>query len=383
MSYESPSPFARPASGLRIKEGAPAIPRPTKEETASFPEEARKLLAENWGAQAPLVKTGPYPLKWLEGRHFLLAGATGPGLGGALATAVLNLLGDSGSLTVVARDLTRSIGYETGVAMQRQAEEAGLGRRFHWLNDGLALEGEEIEKIVSALREGGADRVLYINTVAAASSGLLPGCPPVFVKDVDEKGLFQWQLTPLNERSIEATRFIMGTMAVQFPHELEKAGIQVEATAFADWRGSLDRCSRDPAAPEYGRQGAYSTSLYLPKDILQEATASAYGSGKTLLDIFFPIMRTRALGFIPGGTTMSCVYNNLMKREGVRRIDVPELALAMVARIGRAIDQGDDNPFPRLDAHEVPLDLWFCEVVKRLNEDEDSEFYFKRWIEGV
>lgn len=381
MSYESPSPYARPTPGLRTKEGAPAIPRPTKEEIASFPQEARKLLDRNWAAQAPRVKAGPYPLKWLEGRHFLLAGATGPGLGGALSTALLNLLGGSGSLTVVARDLTRSIGYETGVAMQRQAEEAGLGTRFHWLNDGLVLEGEGLEKILSALKGAGADRVVYINTVAAASSGLLPGCPPVFVKDVDEEGLFQWQLSPLNDRSIEATRFIMGTMAVQFPHELEKAGIPVEATAFADWRGSLDRCSRDPAALEYGRQGAYSTSLYLPKDLLQEATSSAYGSGKIVLDLFFPIMRTRALTFIPGGTAMSCVYDNLMKREEVRRIDIPELALAMLDRIGRAIDKGDDNPFPRLDTHEAPLDLWFYEVVKRLNEDEESAFYFKRWIE--
>jgi len=42
----------------------------------------------------------------------------------------------------------------------------------------------------------------------------------------------------------------------------------------------------------------------------------------------------------------------------------------------------DDNPFPRLDGHEAPLDLWFYEVVKRLNDDPGSEFYFKKWIEG-
>ena len=77
---------------------------------------------------------------------------------------------------------------------------------------------------------------------------------------------------------------------------------------------------------------------------------------------------------------MSYVYAELMKREGIRRIDVPELALAMLDRIGRAIDEGYDNPFPRLDAHEAPLDLWFYEVVQRLNEDENSEFFFRKWI---
>ena len=288
MSYTSSRFFFAPTKGLRIKEGSPAISRPTKTEIASFPEEARKLLDRNWAAQSSLVEKGSYNPKWLEGRHFLLAGATGPGLGGALAAALLNLLGDSGSLTVVARDLKRSVGYETGVAMQRRAEEASWENRFHWLNDGLALGGGALEKILSALKEAGADRVVYVNTVAAASSGLLPGFPPVFVKDIDEEGLFQWQLSPLNEQSIEATKSIMGTMAVQFPDELEKAGIQVEATAFADWRGSLDHGSRDPATAAYGRQGAYSTSLYLPKDIIQEATSSAYGSGKVVLDLFFP-----------------------------------------------------------------------------------------------
>lgn len=380
MSHKSPSPFISPAPGLRIKEGAPPFPRPTKKEIDSFPEEARNLLDRNWAAQSPLVKTGPYHLNWVEGRHFLLAGATGPGLGGALATALLNLLGKSGSLTVLARDLTRSLGYETGVAMQARAEEAGRGNRFHWLNDGMALEGKTLEKIVKVLNEASADRIVYINTVAAANSGLLPGCPPVYVKDLDEQGLFQWQLFPLDERSIEATKFIMGTMAVQFPHELEKANLRVEATAFADWRGSLDHCSRDPTSVTYGRQGAYSTSLYLPKDIIQEAASSAYGSGKIVLDVFFPIMRTRALAFIPGGTTMSYVYAELLRREGIRRIEVHELALAMLDRIGRAIDEGYDNPFPRLDAHETPLDLWFYEVVQRLNEDENSELYFRKWI---
>ncbi|MBI2877775.1 MAG: hypothetical protein HYY20_12950 [Candidatus Tectomicrobia bacterium] len=382
MLLYRPSPFASPAPGLRLKEGAPPILRPTKEEVAVFLEEARRLLDRNWAAQAALLGAGPYSLKWLEGKHFLLAGATGPGLGCALATAALNLLGEGGSLTVIARDLTRSVGYETGVAMQQRAEAAGLGSRFHWLNDGLALEGEGLEKIVSTLQEAGADQVVYINTVAAASSGLLPGYPPVFVKDVDEEGLFQWQLTPLSERSIEATKFIMGTMAVQFPHELERAGIRVAATAFADWRGSLDRCSRDPDAAEYGRQGAYSTSLHLPKEVLQEATALAYGSGRVVLDLFLPIMRTRALAFIPGGTAMSYIYDQLMKREGIRRVEIPELALAMLDRIGKALDRTDDNPFPRLDAHEASLDLWFYEVVSRLNDDENSAFYFRRWIEG-
>jgi hypothetical protein len=52
----------------------------------------------------------------------------------------------------------------------------------------------------------------------------------------------------------------------------------------------------------------------------------------------------------------------------------------MLDRIGRAVRGESDNPFPRLDLHEASLDRWFLEVLTRLNEDENSDFYFKRWI---
>ncbi len=380
MPASESSPFARPEPGVRIRQGVPELRRPNPEEIASFPEAAGQLVQSTWTEQQALVNTGPHRLEWLQGRHILLVGATGGGLGGALAVAVLHLLGDRGSLTVVARDLKKSVGYQSGLAMQSWAENAGWGKRFHWLNSGVAPDGKRLGEVVSALREAGADRVVYVNTVAAASSGMLPRCPPVFVKDVDEAGLFQWELPPLDERSIEATKFVMGTLAVEFPRALEESGIGVEAVAFTDWRGSLDHSSRDPDSPDYGRQGAYSTSLYLPKDIIQQATSSAYGSGKVVLDLFLPMMKTQALGMIPGGRAMYDLYETILKKDDVKRALPPELALDVLDRIGRAVEDGDDNPFPRLDQFEAPLDLYFLEVLSRLNQDENSDFYYRRWL---
>jgi len=92
-------------------------------------------------------------------------------------------------------------------------------------------------------------------------------------------------------------------------------------------------------------------------------------------------MRTRALPFIPGGMTLSYIYDALMARAGIRRVDVPELGLGMLQEIGRALARDDFNPFPRLDAHELPLDLWFYEVVKQLNEDPHSPFYYRKWFD--
>jgi len=373
------SPFGQPAPGVPIRQGTPPLTRPTKEEIATFPAEAQALLTTAWADQKSLIEASRYDLRWLAGRHVLLAGATGPGLGGAFASAILGL-GTAASVTIVGRDLTRSLNFETGSAMQAKADAANLGNRFHWLNDGLAMEGAPLEKLLAALREAGADRVVYFNTVAAAISGLLPGMPPVFVRDVDENGLFQWQLLPLSEKEIEITKFVMGEMAVRFPSVLEAHGITVEASVFADWRGSLDKVSRDPAQREYGRQGAYSTSLYLPKEILQEATRTAYGTKRVMLDIFYPMMRTRALPLIPGGVTTASINEKLMQREGVRRLDVPELALKGLDFVGKALTEGYDNPFPRTDSHDAHLDEWMFEVMGRLTNDENSEFYYKRWL---
>jgi len=378
MTHKLSSPFTEPMPHLPIREGAPPLARPTKEDMETFPQAAQQVLTANWAAQQSYLTAPDMNLSWLAGRHILLAGATGPGLGGALATTILGH-GQAASLTIVARDLTRSLGYETGKAMQAQAEAAGWGNRFHWLNSGMALEGKPLAQMVEALQEAKADRVIYVNTVAAALSGLLPNMPTVFVKDADETGAFQWQLTPLSEKEIEITRFVMGEMAVQFPQVLAEQGISVELSAFADWRGSLDKISRDPAYPEYGRQGAYSTSLYLPKATIQAATRAAYHTPNRMIDVFFPMMKTRALAFIPGGLMMAGINETLMQKEHIRYRDVPELAVGMLERIGRAL-AGDDNPFPRLDAHDAHLDEWMFEVIARLNNDEDSDFYYKRWV---
>lgn len=374
------SPFASPLSGVPIKEGAPPILPPAKEEIDTFSAQAQSLLQNTQQTQQTLLSTSNYTFNWLKGKHLLLAGATGPGIGGALAVAALNFLKEGGSLTVIGRDLTRSVNYETGVQMQARAEAAGFGNRFHWINAGMALEGKNFEAIVAALNEAGADRVIYVNTVAAAISGLQPGMPPVYIKDVDENGLFQWQLTPLDEQAIKATKFVMGTMNIQFPQALKDAGIDVEISVFADWRGSTDKPGQDPTREEYGRQGAYSTSLYLPKQIIQQHVAENYGSGTKLMDIFYPIMRTRALPFIPGGLAMASIFDKLLAQEGVHRVDQPELALQTLQLIGRALNDGYDNPFPRLDKHEMPLDEWFYQVLQRINTDENSDFYYQRWI---
>jgi hypothetical protein len=376
-----PGPFARPDPSLRIREGAPPLQRPTKEEVGGFPAEARTLLQGTASEQERVLASPEFDLAWMEGRHLLFAGATGPGIGAAMAIAALKHARPA-SITVVARDLRRSLGFETGQLMAAEAEAAANGTAFRWLNDGMGLEGEALETILATLRDAGARRVVYVNTVAAASSGLLPGMPPVYAKDRDEQGLFQWQLTPLGEREIEATSFVMGEMAVRFAQVLEANGIDVEAGVFADWRGSLDRISRDPERPEYGRQGAYSTSLYLPKDIIQEAVREAYGSGKVWLDIFYPMMRTRALPFIPGAVLTADVNATLMRKEGITQRNVPELGVMALDRIGRSLQDRSYNPFPRLDDHDAHLDEWLYEIMARLTNDEDSDFYYERWVDG-
>lgn len=374
---ELPSPWARVEPGTRIKEGAPAIQRPTKEQIAAFPQEANDLIDNSWAAQKAMIDDGRYDASWLDGQHLVIVGGTGRGLGGAVSIVALNHLDRLGSLTVIGRDMKRSMEFEFGTALQERA--ADHADKFHWLNDGISVEGDSFDGIVELLKSKGVKDAIYVNGVAAASSGLLPGLPPVYVKDIDEEGTYVWQLTELPERAIEATKSFMGTLTIQFPEALEAAGVSVEVSAYADWRGSLDRGSRDPASPTFGRWGSYSTSLYLPKDIIQDATRKAYADGKKWIDVFFPTMRTRALPFIPGGMVMADVYDNILGRSGVERVDIPELGLGMVHQIGQRLHDKDDNPFPRLDAYEAPFDEWIYEVLNLINDDASSKFYYKNW----
>ena len=381
MQSKRTSPFLKPIPGLRIKEGAPPVVRPSKEEIENFPSEAQSLINDTWAIQRSLLRARKYHIDWLKDRHVILAGATGQGLGGAYATAVLNSISPKGSLTLLSRDLSKSLQYETGVYMQHIAEQRGITDRFAWINEGVALEGKPFDKTINFLKSVDAKDIIYLNSVAAASSGLLPGMPAIYVRDIDEEGLFQWQLAPLTEKAIDTTKFFMGRQAIRFPIMLEKAGFNVEVRGFADWRGSLDRCSRNPGIPEFGRHGPYSTSLFLPKDIIQKYTSVAYRTrSKVVLDFFFPIMKTRSLAFIPGGTLMGMVFDELRYRTGKAFVDIPELALAALDIIGKSIENGVNNPFPRLDLIEASLELWFYEIMARITNDENSDFYYKHWI---
>jgi hypothetical protein len=379
MASHMISPFARQVPRLRTKKTSVIIHRPTLQEIQNFLDEAENLIKNIRTEQLTLIEKEKYNLDWIEGKHFLIAGATGSGLGGSLVNAILNYPAQFGSLTLISRDPRQSVAYDTGVVMQRQAQLLALP--FYWTNRGMSLEEEGFEELLSALKELKADRVIYINAVAAASSGLLPGFPSVFVKDIDENGLFQWELAPLSETSVKATKFIMGEMAVQFPQKLVSAGIKVDVAAFADWRGSLDQISRNPLSITYARQGPYSTSLYLPKEIVREAVSKSYKKGQKYIDFFFPTMQTRALSLIPGGELLYHLYGMLMKREGIQRKSISELALLMLQGIGNALKQKFFNPFSRLDSHEASLDLWSYEIFENLNDDKSSDFYYAKWID--
>ena len=77
---------------------------------------------------------------------------------------------------------------------------------------------------------------------------------------------------------------------------------------------------------------------------------------------------------------MSSVYASLMEKAGVRRIEIPELALSYLDYIGQTLNGNEYNPFPRFDMHEAALEQWFYEVVLRMNQDEKSDFYYKKWL---
>jgi hypothetical protein len=386
VSIESPSPYSRPRDGLRVIPGAPAPQRPPRDQKeaieARLKSEAQMLVMSAATEQATLVQEQGYDLSWMKGRHFLLAGATGQGLGGALATAILSNLGDKGTLTAVSRDIKLSLGHYSGAALKEKSEDLGVGDRFRFLDRGIAVEGKEFDKLVENLKDLNASDVVYCNMVAAANSGLMPGMPPIYVPDLDDEGLFQWELQPLDERQIAMSRSIMGEMAVAVPQRLAESGVSVQVEGYAGWRGSHDKISRLPERVEYGRQGPYSGSLWLPKDVLDAHVDAAIDKddGRVVQVHFFPVMKTRALGFIPGGNILGGVMDTIMAKERIKFIGINELALMMLDRIGKALAGNAPCPWQRHDLHEVSLDDWFYHILERLTDDESSPYFYKTWM---
>ena len=376
MQYKSP--LTHPCPDVEIKQGSPAIKKPAREDILQFPEKAFQIVEDIFTLQEQ--KQDFFSLEWMKDRHFLLCGATGYGLGANLACAVLAHLGEKGSLTILARDLKSSINYHTGLCLEKKALEKGVS--FQRLNSGISLEPSSVQPVIEALKGRKAKDIIVINTVAYAFSGLFPGFPPIFVKDLDENDdLIQWQLAELNEKQVQINQEVMGDASIRFPGSLEEAGITLSASVFCDWRGSLDKVSRMPEAREYGRQGAYSTSLYIPKQRIQNyVKESVFCCHRYLADVFFPIMDTPALRFLPGGRLIFLLMNGIMKRNGFQEKKVSYLALELLHTLGRDISRQSFNPFPRFHCQESQFDILFFHVLEKLNNKKDDLFFYKNWI---
>ena len=372
-------PFAAPQEKLPIRHGAPPLRRPGKHDGPMLAAEATEVVEEYLAAQTAMTEARKADLQHLADRDVLVVGGTGSGIGGAISLALLNL-GSPRTLTVISRDLRQSKEFYMGELVARLADNLHFGNRFWWSNEGVSSDGAGFDSILEGLKSRGAQNIVYFNCVAAASSGVREGFPEVFVKDIDDGGLFQWRLPTLTDREVHATTHIMGTMATAFPRRLAANGVTTSLSIYADWRGSLDVISRDPSRAEYGRQGPYSTSLFLPKDVIQAEVRSAFGTAENMIDIFYPMMRTRALRFIPGGHLGALLNSNLMRRESIREKGVPELAVESLAIASNALRYGVDNPFPRLDASDAALIEWYYEVLLRLTNDESSPFFFRYWV---
>jgi hypothetical protein len=373
----SVSPYAKPFAGLEIREGGPLLKRSSRDELQKFPAEAKEIIEGIRREQSS--QKNDFALDWMRKRNFLLCGATGYGLGACLAACVLDNIGPEGSLTIVSRDLKNSFNYHTALYLQETA--AAKGVKFTWANTGLSSDDNGFKTLAGILRKQGRD-FIYVNTVAHAFSGLLPGMAPVYVKDLDESGgLIQWKLQELSEKQVGVNREMMGGTSVAVPAALEREGLCADVSVFCDWRGTLDKISRVPDAAEYGRQGAYSTSLFLSKDIIQRyVMENPDRKGRIILDAFFPIMDTPALLFLPGGRLIRDLMKKIMEKNGQRPKPVSAVALELWHLVGHYIGRKMFNPFPRLDCYESQFDLPFFYLLERLNSDESSEFYYRKWI---
>ncbi|MCK5708557.1 MAG: hypothetical protein KAI43_12985 [Candidatus Aureabacteria bacterium] len=371
------SPYISSFPEIDVYENGPSLIRPSKDDSLTFENKAEQIINNIISEQKK--ESLRFSLEWMKDRHFLLIGATGYGLGACIACKLIEQL-SSGSVTIVSRDLKNSLSYHTAIQLKKNAEKKGIA--FEWLNTGISTNGKGFTNISQALTKLKAKKNIYINTVAYAFSGVLPGYPPIFIKDLDEnEKLIQWKLETLNEKQISVNNEIMGLTSINLPGALKEQGINIDMSVFSDWRGSLDKISRLPEMYEYGRQGAYSTSLHIPKKIIQERiNKDLFLTKDIMLDAFYPIMDTPALLFLPGGHLIKRLMNKIMKKSGVNQKKVSLLALELLDYLGKVITNKKFNPFPRFDLYESQFDLEFFYMLEKINNSSNSPFYYKNWI---
>jgi hypothetical protein len=236
----------------------------------------------------------------------------------------------------------------------------------------LQTEGAVFQALTDGLRANEADDLIVIHCVAAAKSGITRHQPQIYTRDVDtQDNLIEDMLPRIDDGDILFNTQIMGQSTYEFPDALREAGFNVTQQHTCDWRGSRDEESRNPESEAYGRQGAYSGSLWQPKAAIQAFTVQAALAGRRdVVDHFFPTMRTRALGFIPGGVALANLFENLMRIRNVRHIGIPELALRMLTCIRVNVeDPSTHEPFVYHDRHEAALDPEAFDALKNLSPE--------------
>jgi len=338
------------ASGLRVSDQtrSPMLRRPAPEEIDSFPAEAAGpggdvACAREAGAE------GGYCLDWLKVGISCLQGPQGrfgrcPGCVPASPVARLRQPDRDW------QDLTRSLGYETGLSLTSLAHDLGCGQRFRWLNCGVPSMAPDWKKLQSS--EGSrADSLVYVNTVAARAA-VSAGAAAGLCQGLDEDGGLPVGAAAVGHAQRRSNPLRHGHTGGGVSKGAGRARHPVAASAFADyrevwtWAAATRICMRTAArdifhksVPAQGRDpGSGGRGLryrqnhggcFLPLD----------GHPRSRPD-------PRRCGELPH-------FRPPFAARGYPACPKEELALGMLDRIGRAVLRKDDDPFPRLVTHEI------------------------------
>jgi len=301
-------------------------------------------------------------LDGIRGRHFILVGGTCH-MGEALSAALIPRIGLAGSLLVLSdqdpSDVTLGekavFPYYYGEQLQKEAQARGL--RYTWINQVQEERGGAdpvFSKIKEHLRDCQAQNLVIIHTLEPRSFGVMPGHDPFYIREVDDGNrLFEWQIPPLTFSEFEKARIKFVSVPRTFSELLVVQGFKVASTHFVDYWASEDEYSREPRRVEYGRQGIFSGHLSDLKQMIREHVLRKASDRNQMVHV----LPSSSLRSFFGGNALANLYQNLMQAQGIRFIDVPELALMVLDRI-RLLHENSRTytPVVRHDEHERILD---------------------------
>jgi len=387
---QSPSPFSRARRGLDgevipIKKFG-VIPAPP-----SSDQEAGAFISSVVSQQAKILEHQTYNFEALRGASLVFLGKL-EGLGLCELLAAIPTMGRNGKIAIITTVEANSRQFYAAKMLEEFAGEFGIkifihtaGLDFFELDPQGKIQGiieDNISPVLAGFKSIGLEQVDFFlgRMLPFAIPGALPGTAPIFVPEVDLHGqfyadptLFQWQLDPVSEQTLQSNRHLAGVLAPQFAQQIIAGRMRItpERELYVGHPGTEYSQNRDPQNRDYGLEGAFSGALAPGQDALLAYVTTQLADQRNVRMLYYP---SAAFLAAPGGRLRFEMHRSMVPRANF-------LSLAHLGLLTFHTERTDSEPHARLDHSEsMATRRLYQTAYRNLTNDPQSPYEWRKWL---